>query len=193
MESETRSALMTLIRERAYRYSPDAPFTLASGATSPFYFDCKAVTLTGRGLGLLGPVLLEEMKSFPEARVVGGLTLGADPLATALALCATAQGRDLDAIVIRKVAKGHGTGKGVEGNVSEGTPAVILDDVVTTGGSTITAIERAAESGLKILGALVLVDRQEFDGVASIEAALEKIGSPREVRAVFRAEEFLRD
>ena len=192
MTQDPRAALREMIRERSFRYSPDQPFTLVSGAKSPFYFDCKAVTLRGRGLELLGPVLLEELAHFPEVRAVGGLTLGADPLAVALARHATASGRELDAVVIRKEPKGHGTGQWVEG-AGAGVPIVILDDVVTTGGSTIKAIERAAANGLVILGALVLVDREEFNGIENIARALEAAGSPGTVRAVYRASEFLAD
>ncbi len=186
-----REQLKKLLQERAYQYSPDAPFTLASGKKSPYYFNCKAVSLTGRGLNLLGEVLFDELEHFPKAKAVGGLTLGADPLATALAAYASAHGRDLNAFVIRKEAKGHGTKKWIEGEIPEGTPIVVLDDVCTTGKSTLQAIERAAQGNLKILGALVLVDRQEESGMENIRAALKKAGGG-EARAVYRVEEFPR-
>ena len=191
MSHDARAQLGRMIRELAFQHRPERPFRLASGAESPFYFNCKAVTLRGRGINLVGQVLFEEMRAFPDARAVGGLTLGADPLAVALAGHATARGRELDAIIIRKEPKGHGTRSWVEGLHEPGLPVVILDDVVTTGGSTITAIERASESGLSVQGALLLVDRQEFDGMERIREALRKVGSKGEARAVFRAEEFL--
>ena len=186
-----REVLQTLVRERAFRHSPDEPFTLASGAKSPFYFNCKLVTLSGAGLVVLGEVLLDAMKAFPDARAIGGLTLGADPMAVSLAQHASREGRALDAFVIRKEAKGHGTKLWVEGGTEAGTPVVILDDVVTTGGSTVKAIERATENGLKVVGALVLVDREEFDGIANVERALEACGAPPKVVSVFKASEFL--
>ncbi len=188
--ASTRDELKEMIRARAYRYSPDAPFTLASGKKSPYYFNCKAVSLTGRGLNLLGEVLFSEMKYFPNAKAVGGLTLGADPLAMALASYASAHGRTLDAFVIRKEAKGHGTKKWIEGELPAASPVLVLDDVCTTGASTVTAIERAAAEGHQVQGALVLIDRQEENGMENIRAALRKVNSPGEARAVFKVEEF---
>lgn len=189
--SDARQELMSLIRERAYRYQPDDPFTLASGRKSPFYFNCKAVTLTGRGASLVGQVLLEALDAFPNVRAVGGLTLGADPLAVSIAMRGSMAGRALDAFVVRKEAKGHGTGRWVEGELPPNCPVVVLDDVVTTGGSTVRAIERVAEAGLQILGGLVLVDRQEADGAANIEAALSKVGAPGGLVSAFTAQEFV--
>lgn len=190
MSGSAREELRQLLEKRAYRYSPDAQFTLASGKQSPFYFNCKAVTLSGRGLNLMGPVLLEVCKTLPQAAAVGGLTLGADALAMALASHATASGMALDSFVIRKEAKGHGTKKWVEGELPEGSAVVILDDVCTTGGSTVKAIERATECGLKVVGALVLIDRKEEDGMANIEAALKKVGAPGGAKAVYSIDDF---
>lgn len=191
MSGSGRGELARLIREQAFRHRPDRPFTLASGRTSPYYFNCKEVTLTGRGFNLLGPVLWEEMQHLPAARLVGGLTLGADPLALAMASYATARGAELDAVVIRKEPKGHGTQQWVEGRLTGDLRLLVLDDVVTTGGSTVKAIQRAAESGLQVMGALVLVDREEEDGMAAIRSALAAAGAPGGVRAAFRASDFL--
>lgn len=192
MTPETlRTRLRVLLEEKAYRHSPDAPFTLASGKRSPFYFNCKPVTLSGEGFNLLGPVLAASLGEWAERpAAVGGLTLGADALALALAACETAAGRPLDAFVIRKEAKGHGTQRWLEGIEAAGQKVLILDDVCTTGGSTVKAIERARESGLDVLGALVLIDREEENGLANIQAALDAIGPGRAARGVYARSEF---
>ena len=192
MNHDARARLKDLLARQAYRYSPDAPFLLVSGRTSPFYFNCKAVTLTGVGFNLLGQVLADHLDQFPPVVASGGLTMGADPLALSLAAEATRRGRPLDAFCIRKEAKSHGTRKYVEGSVPSGSPVLILDDVCTTGRSTIAAIERAHGEGLSVRGALVLVDREEDDGFAAIQTALDRIGGGQ-VRAVYRCSEFPRE
>ncbi|EKD41261.1 MAG: hypothetical protein ACD_73C00787G0001 [uncultured bacterium] len=138
---------------------------LASGRESDFYFDSKQTSLHPEGAFLLGKLFYDLIrKEFPEAQAVGGPTLGADPLATAVAIAShLSQDKKLPAFIIRKEPKKHGTQAWIEGvkNLSEGMPVVILEDVLTSGGSAKLAIEKARESGLAVKGVCVVVDREE--------------------------------
>ncbi|MBM5828850.1 MAG: orotate phosphoribosyltransferase, partial [Cyanobacteria bacterium M_surface_7_m2_040] len=130
-----REALLPLLATKAYRHGS---FTLASGRTSHHYVNCKPVSLSGAGLALLGALMLEQVEA--EAAAVAGLTLGADPLVSAVALQAALAGRPLDALIVRKEAKGHGTGAWLEGPLpAAGSVITVLEDVVTTGGSSLKA------------------------------------------------------
>jgi orotate phosphoribosyltransferase len=129
--------LIGLLREHSYR---EGDFTLASGRRSQFYVDVRRTALLGRGAVLIGDLILDLMAQQGwTPRAVGGLTLGADPLATAVALRASERGVTCDAFIVRKEAKGHGTGRQVEwaGGIAPGSDVVVLDDSVTTGGSTL--------------------------------------------------------
>lgn len=138
---------------------------LSSGKESDFYIDCKRTALTAEGHFLVGRLLLQAvLEHAPEAKGVGGLTLGADPLASAVSLMSYLAGHPLPAFIVRKEPKGHGTGQWIEGLRAlggAGAKVAILEDVVTTGGSTLKAIERAEQEGLQVLGAFALVDRLE--------------------------------
>jgi orotate phosphoribosyltransferase len=165
-----RERLLVLLRERAFQ---ERQVTLASGKTSNFYIDCRQVTLTAEGhflIGQLGRAVIDEVA--PAARAIGGLTLGADPLVSAVSLMSFLAGRPLHGFLVRKEAKGHGTGQWIEGAgaIEPGAPVVILEDVVTTGGSTLKAIERARSAGLDVVHVLALVDRLE-GGREAVEAA----------------------
>jgi orotate phosphoribosyltransferase len=145
---------------------------LSSGLESDFYIDCKKTALTAEGHWLIGRTLLNEIRTrTPEAKAAGGLTLGADPLASAVATMSWLAGWPLHAFIVRKEPKGHGTGAWIEGmsGLEPGTPVAILEDVVTTGASTLKAIERAEQEGLEVLRAFALVDRLE-GGREAIEA-----------------------
>ncbi|MBW2452324.1 MAG: orotate phosphoribosyltransferase [Deltaproteobacteria bacterium] len=161
MTEQERSELMQIIRNRSYE---QREVTLASGRKSNFYFDGKQTTLHARGGLLVGKAFWEALKGF-EGPVdgVGGLTLGADPIATATSIAAALDGQEVHAFIIRKEPKGHGTGQWLEGrkNLPIGSRVVIVEDVTTTGGSSMKAVERAEQEGLKVLGILTLVDRQE--------------------------------
>ena len=137
--------------------------TLASGRESDFYFDGKQTTLHAEGGYLVGRIFYETIKDVEEAEAVGGITLGADPIATATSIAAHLDGRNLHAFIIRKEPKGHGTGQWLEGrkNLPPGAKVVIVEDVVTTGGSSMKAVRRAEEEGLVVLGIVTLVDREE--------------------------------
>jgi orotate phosphoribosyltransferase len=155
-----RARLLELLRTRSFQ---EREVTLSSGLKSNFYIDCKQVSLDAEGATLIGELfhmVIEEVA--PEAVAVGGLTLGADPLATATSVISFQLGRPRAAFIVRKEPKGHGTGQWIEStSLPAGTPVVILEDVVTTGASTLRAIERSRGAGLKVLHALGLVDRLE--------------------------------
>jgi orotate phosphoribosyltransferase len=164
--SEARAALLRLLAERAYRRGS---FTLASGRTSEHYVNCKPVSLSGQGLALLGSLMLELVE--PTAAAVAGLTLGADPLVSAVALQAALAGRDLDALIVRKEAKGHGTGAWLEGPLpAPGSRITVLEDVVTTGGSALKAVNQLREAGYVVEQVVAIVDRQE-GGAEAMQAA----------------------
>jgi orotate phosphoribosyltransferase len=152
-----KQRLIEIILEKSFKYSEDPPFTLASGKKSFYYFICKPPTLNPEGMNLIGS-LLAEMLADAEVTAAGGLTLGADPLANALAVISWQKGKPIKAFIVRKDVKGHGTRSALEGDVQPGERVVILDDVITTGGSTITAIERAREAGLVIDRVIALID-----------------------------------
>ena len=161
MTAAERNELMGIIRELSYE---ERDVTLASGRKSNFYFDGKQTTLHKTGGLLVGKAFWDIVKTF-EGPIdgVGGLTLGADPIATATSIAASLAGTPVHAFIIRKEPKGHGTGQWLEGrkNLPPGSRVVIVEDVTTTGGSSIKAVERAQEEGLVVLGIITLVDREE--------------------------------
>lgn len=166
--SEARPRLLSLLRELSYA---EREVVLASGLRSNFYIDCKQTALTAEGHYLIGVVIHELLARVAvEVRAVGGLTMGADPIASAIATYSYSIGRPLDAFYIRKEPKGHGTDAWIEGDrrVPPGTPVAIVEDVCTTGGSTLKAIERARIHGLDVRHVVVLVDREE-GGRAAVE------------------------
>lgn len=137
---------------------------LSSGKESDFYIDCKRAALTAEGHFLVGRLLLEAIRrEAPQSVAAGGLTLGADPLASAVSLTSYLSGIPMPAFIVRKEPKGHGTGQWIEGMhaLKSGAPVAIVEDVVTTGASTLKAIERAELEGLEVTGAFALVDRLE--------------------------------
>jgi orotate phosphoribosyltransferase len=167
--AEARVLLLRLLAERAYRRGS---FTLASGRHSDHYVNCKPVSLSGVGLALLGRQLLALVE--PTAAAVAGLTLGADPLVSAVALQAALEGRPLDALIVRKEAKGHGTGAWLEGPLPpRGSRITVLEDVVTTGGSALKAVTQLREVGFLVERVVAIVDRQEGGAEAMAAAGLE--------------------
>jgi orotate phosphoribosyltransferase len=146
-------------------------FLLASGQRSSFYIDARLTTMSGDGLAVIGGLGLDRFTARGWApRSVGGLTLGADPIAYALALTARRRGQLLDAFTVRKQAKNHGTGKRIEGCFTSGYPVVIVEDVLTTGRSALGAVSAVAAEGGHVLGVMAVVDRQE-GGREAIERA----------------------
>jgi orotate phosphoribosyltransferase len=188
---DPRQALLDLIATLSFRLGN---FTLASGQTSDYYIDCRTTTLHAEGGRLAGIVLLDLIREHcPTAVAVGGLTMGADPLvsntasASAWELADHTEFHELDpsedhgpaptllhGFLVRKAEKTHGTGRRIEGFLKVGAPVVIVDDVCTTGGSTITAIEATRQAGMTVIGVLCLVDREQ-GGRLNIERALAEI------------------
>ncbi|MEK6673539.1 MAG: orotate phosphoribosyltransferase [Nitrospirota bacterium] len=167
---DNKARLIKYIREHSFRKSDKPVFRLSSGNVSNFYFDMKKTTYSPEGLYLTGNLVFDMIKKLGlRPKAVGGLTMGADPIAAATAFCSYLRGEPVSAIVIRKEPKDHGTGSQVEGDMQEGADVVIIDDVVTTGGSTIKAIEAAKKAGLNILAVIILLDRCEFEGRQNIE------------------------
>jgi orotate phosphoribosyltransferase len=159
-QSIARERLGKIILERSFKYSDNPPFTLASGRQSNFYFNCKPTTLDPEGMNLIGEVVFDMLRDAP-VTAAGGLTLGADPIANALAVISFQKGKPIKSFIVRKDVKDHGTKSAVEGNVVPGERVVIIDDVITTGGSTITAIEQAQRAGLVVDRVITLIDREE--------------------------------
>lgn len=159
-QSTARERLGKIILERSFKYSDNPPFTLASGRQSNFYFNCKPTTLDPEGMNLIGEVVFDMLRDAP-VTAAGGLTLGADPIANALAVVSFQRGKPIKSFIVRKDIKDHGTKSAIEGNVVAGERVVILDDVITTGGSTITAIGQAGRAGLVVDRVITLIDREE--------------------------------
>ncbi|WP_263365364.1 orotate phosphoribosyltransferase [Edaphobacter bradus] len=182
MSIDNRTALLNLIATLSFRLGD---FTLASGQRSDYYIDCRTTTLHAEGGRLSGLLLYDLIRErFPHAEAVGGLTMGADPLVSNTASASAWHhvhhhrdplSRDLiHGFLVRKAEKTHGTGRRLEGFHKLGAHVVIVDDVCTTGGSTITAIEATRESGMNVAGVLCLVDREQ-GGRANIEAIIHDV------------------
>lgn len=152
-----RNALQALIREKALRFGQ---FTLASGKQASYYLDCRQITLDAQGAWLIGEGMLDLLEGdLPD--LVGGMAIGADPITAAVLTLAGIRGVSLRGVMVRKEPKQHGTGKTVEGPFREGESITIVEDVVTTGGSSLLAIERCEAVGLKIKRVLAIIDRLE--------------------------------
>lgn len=163
-----RERLERLLLERSVRRGD---FVLASGQRSSYYIDCRLTTMSAEGMVLIGRLGLAAIRNAgwtPSA--VGGLTMGADPVAYAIAAASAATPPLVNAYSVRKAAKDHGTGRLIEGNFTEGDSVVVVEDVITSGGSAIQAIEAVRAAGGKVLGVLAIVDREQ-GGMARIKAA----------------------
>ena len=163
--------LIEFIRAHSFLRSDEPVFRLSSGKMSNTYFDLRLTTLSPVGQYLIGNLLCDKLRALGLKPVgVGGLTMGADPISTSVAYASYLKGAPIEAFVIRKEPKPHGRGLQIEGNVKPGDAVVIVDDVLTTGGSTIKAINIARGYGLNVLAAIVLLDRQEQNGRQNVEA-----------------------
>lgn len=163
-----RERLERLLLERSVQRGD---FVLASGQRSSYYIDCRLTTMSAEGLVVIGRLGLAAIRSAGwQPRAVGGLTMGADPVAYAIAAASAADRPVVDAFSVRKEAKGHGTGRLIEGNFRQGDAVVVVEDVITSGGSAIRAIDAVRASGGNVLGILAIVDREQ-GGRESLEKA----------------------
>jgi orotate phosphoribosyltransferase len=178
-----RQELLRLLATKSFRLGE---FKLSSGGTSDYYIDCRTTTLDARGAQLTGQVFLEEIQCRGwAAEAIGGLTMGADPIVVAVAVTSGT----LHGFLVRKAEKQHGTGQRIEGFREKGARVVIVDDVCTTGSSTIQAIEAARDYGFEIAGVMCLVEREEAGGRASVE----KAAAPARFVSLFTAIEVRRE
>jgi orotate phosphoribosyltransferase len=163
--SSARQELLRLLAHKSFKLGQ---FKLSSGGTSDYYIDCRLTTLDARGAQLTGQVFFDEIRARgwnPQA--IGGLTMGADPIVVAVAVTSGS----IDGFLVRKAEKQHGTGQRIEGFHEKGARVVIVDDVCTSGASTVQAIEAARESGFEVVGAICLVEREEAQGRSTVERA----------------------
>jgi orotate phosphoribosyltransferase len=163
--STPRQQLLRLLAAKSFRLGD---FKLSSGGKSDYYIDCRTTTLDAKGSKLTGQVFLDEIRARgwrPQA--IGGLTMGADPIVSAVSVVSG----DINGFLVRKAEKEHGTGQRIEGYREKGSGVVIVDDVCTTGASTVQAIEAAREFGFNVVGVMCLVERQEAGGRPNVEKA----------------------
>ena len=166
---EIKENLLTLLAQKAYRFGD---FSLASGKKSSHYVNCKPVSLSGQGLLLISSLFLRQINKGDSG--VAGLTLGADPLVSGVVMLAAQSGIELSGLIVRKEAKGHGTGAWLEGPLPpRGSVITVLEDVVTTGGSSLKAVEQLRNQGYLVKQVLAIVDREEGGLNAMSKADLE--------------------
>src|SRR6478736_797322 len=177
-----QSARQKLLSTLAHKSFKLVEFKLSSGGTSDYYIDCRTTTLDAKGSRLTGKVFLEEIqKRGWKPQAIGGLTMGADPIVVAVSVVSG----ELNGFLVRKAEKQHGTGQRIEGFRQKGARVVIVDDVCTTGASTVQAIQAAHEFGFEVVGAMCLVERQEAGGRINIEQA----ASPAPFVSIFTAKD----
>ncbi|VAX20339.1 Orotate phosphoribosyltransferase [hydrothermal vent metagenome] len=169
MKNDTRDKLLKAVRVKAYR---TGDFTLASGKKSDYYIDCKEVTLDGDGSLLVGKIVFEIIKSWGVS-AVGGMELGSVPISTAVSVISALEGAPLFNFIVRKEAKGHGTGKRLEGRVGPGDRVAVVEDVVSTGGSSLKAIDAIEETGAIVAGLVSIVDREMGGAEAFINRGIK--------------------
>jgi len=153
-----KQALIALVRQKALKFGQ---FTLASGKTASYYLDGKQVTLHPDGARLVAEGILDLLASGPMPAAIGGMSIGADPITAAVVVMSAVRGTPLRGFMVRKESKGHGTNQYIEGPVQPGDQVVIVEDVVTTGGSSFQAIQRAEAFGLKVVRVIAIIDRME--------------------------------
>jgi len=179
--ASAREKLLSMLAKKSFRLGN---FKLSSGGTSDYYIDCRLTTLDAEVALATGQAVLQEIQDRGwQADAIGGLTMGADPIVVATSVISAQQGKPINGFLVRKAEKTHGTGQRIEGFRGKGARVVIVDDVCTTGASTIQAIESAREFGFEVSGVLCLVERQEAGGRVNVERA----ASPAPFVAIFTA------
>jgi orotate phosphoribosyltransferase len=179
--AKAREQLLAMLAEKSFRLGK---FDLSAGGTSDYYIDCRLTTLDAVGALLTGQAVFDEIRARGwRADAIGGLTLGADPIVVATSVISAQQGKPVHGFLVRKAEKAHGMGQRIEGFQQKPARVVIVDDVCTTGASTIQAIDAAREFGFKIAGVLCLVEREEAGGRVNVE----KAAAPAEFVALFTA------
>jgi orotate phosphoribosyltransferase len=177
MTDALRAELVALLRARSFRRGT---FTLASGRQSPYYVDARPTTMSARGLYLVGSLGLDAIRHAGwQPDLVGGLTLGADPVAYAIAVASDRSPPSIDGFTVRKEAKAHGTGRQIEGAFREGARVVVVEDVITTGGSALRAIDVVRQAGGRLEGVLAVVDREEGGTEALTSAGYDVVSLVR--------------
>jgi orotate phosphoribosyltransferase len=159
---------MEIILEKSFQYADEPIFKLVSGGVSNFYFNCKPTMLDPEGKELIGRLILAKIRNL-EVAGIGGLELGSVPISGAVSLISHLEGQPIKEFIVRKEKKDHGIPAKVEGELVAGEKVVVVDDVITTGGSTIRAIEAVEDLGLEVEKVVVLVDREEMNGRQNIE------------------------
>lgn len=157
---ELKKELLELLYEKSFILSSDSIFVLSSGKKSNYYIDCKKTTLSPKGAYLIGNIIFDKIKA-TNVDGIGGLTLGADPIALSVSLVSYINKHPIPAFVVRKEPKSHGTVRWIEGDLKPGGSVVVVDDVMTSGGSAMKAIKVLEDEGLKIMKVITLVDRKE--------------------------------
>lgn len=170
-----KNELIEIICKKSFKYSKEPVFKLVSGTMSCFYINCKPTILSPRGMFLTGSLVFDAIRDY-NVSGVGGLTFGADPIAIATAFTSELKGLPVKAFSIRKTQKDHGIIKWLEGDLEPGDRVAIIDDVATTGGSTIKAVKRAESEGLDVVKVVILVDRQE-GGIENIRKHVNDVSS----------------
>jgi orotate phosphoribosyltransferase len=183
-EAMMKTELVEMLYEKSFMYSKKPIYKLVSGRQSHFYVNCKPTTLHPKGMFLIGHLVFDRVKDLG-VQGVGGLTFGADPVAMATAFASYLKGKPMRAFSIRKTQKDHGIVKWVEGDMKPGERVVIVEDVITTGGSALKAVERARAEGLDVVKVIVLVDRQE-GGLEAVQGDVESIVTIEDLMMVHR-------
>ena len=163
-----KKRLLEIILAKSFQYSDEPIFKLVSGGVSNFYFNCKPTMLDPEGKEIIGQLIFAKIRDL-EPNGIGGLELGSVPISSAVSLISQAEGQPIKEFIVRKEKKDHGIPAKVEGELVAGEKVVVVDDVITTGGSTIKAIEAVQQLGLEVIKVVVLVDREEMNGRQNIE------------------------